>query len=213
MAEVECIISEFGDSWITRIENCMDLGCVESCKHTNWSTCYTWFQNVGTTYSEEGDLEEFAWWRGRFFDLENVIPKATQMIYQMRAAEIYSFDRVECLDGIYSRLEDAPCNMMAFNTVFPFWSGDRTTVSGTWQTMVFAMFSCLMICSIFIPSIPVVIIIVCCIGFLLIGILGFTYYLGYRLESIIQTMFLMGIGLAVDFAVHVSHSFLQAKGR
>merc|ERR1719204_2158181 len=78
--------------------------------------------------------------------------------------------------------------------------------------MLFAMFTCFAICLVLIPSISVVLIIVSCIGFLLIGILGSTYFLGFRLESLTQTLFLMGIGFAVDFAVHVAYSFMQAKG-
>jgi len=213
MSDVQCILGELGDSWITRIINCMELGCVESCKNTNWTTCYTWFQNVGTYYSrKDGGYGDFVAWRGRFFDTKSMIPKATQMLLKMRADDIRSFDRVECLDGIYSRLKDAPCNMMAFSYLFPFYSGDRTIVLGTVQTMLFAMFTCLAICLVLIPSISVVLIIVACIGFLLIGILGSTYFLGFRLESLTQTMFLMGIGFSVDFAVHVAFSFMQAKG-
>jgi len=207
MNEVECILGELGSSWIDRIEICMEIGCEESCRNTNWTTCYEWFQNYGTL-----SYGDYRWWRGMFFDDMNTIPKATQMLLRLRAAEIISFDRVECLEGIYSRLHDAPCNMMAFNHFFPFYAGDKTAVSGTWQTMIFAMLSCLGLCLIFIPNIWVVLTIVFCIGFLLIGILGCTYYLDYRLDSVSQVLFLMGIGFAVDFAVHVSHSFLHAKG-
>jgi multidrug efflux pump subunit AcrB len=130
----------------------------------------------------------------------------------MRANEIYSFNRIECLDGIWSRLDGAPCNMIAFNDFLPFFAGDKSAVPGTWQTMIFAMISCLCLCLLFIPSITIVGVIVFCIGFLLIGILGFTYYLDYRLDSVTQTLFIMGIGFAVDFTVHVSHAFLQATG-
>jgi len=212
MADVECILGDLGDSWITRIENCMEVGCVESCTNTNWTTCYTWFQNVGTWWTSDNGWGEFVAYRGRFFDTSTMIPKATQYLLKMRASEIHSFDRIECLDGIWSRLEGAPCNMMAFNDLFPFFAGDKTTVAGTWQTMLFAMVSCLFLCLIFIPNLTVVLIIVFCIGFLLIGILGFTYWLGYRLDSVSQTLFIMGIGFAVDFAVHVCHSFLHARG-
>jgi len=120
MAEVECILGELGDSWITRIENCMDLGCVESCRNTNWTTCYTWFQNVGTYYSKGDGMGDFVSWRGKFFDAKNTIPKATQMLLNLKGDDIGSFDRVECLDMIYSRLENSPCNMIAFNYMFPF---------------------------------------------------------------------------------------------
>jgi len=121
-------------------------------------------------------------------------------------------DRIECLGGIWSRLESAPCNMMAFNDIFPFFPGDKTTVPGTWQTIVFAMISCLFLCLVFIPSLTVVLAVVFCVGFLLIGILGFTYWLGYRLDSVSQTLSIMGMGFGVDFAVHVSDSYLHARG-
>jgi len=186
----------------------MTVGCVDSCTNSNWTTCYNWFQNNGT----DEDWGDFSSWRGMFFDKKNKIPKATQWMIKMRANEIYSFDRIECLDGIWSRLDGAPCNMIAFNDAFPFFAGDKTAVPGTWQTMIFAMISCLCLCLIFIPSITIVSIIVFCIGFLLMGILGITYWLGYRLDSVTQTLFVMGIGFAVDFTVHVSHSYLQAKG-
>jgi len=206
MSEVDCILGDLGYSWIDRIENCLEIGCEESCRNTNWTTCYNWFERDGTW---SGDYSS---WRGKFLDDSNRIPKATQMLLQMRAAEIQSFDRVECLEGIYSRLEDAPCNMIAWNDMFPFYAGDKTTVSGTWQTMVCAVFSCLVVCLIFIPNIYIVLIIIFCIAFLLVGVLGSTYYLDYRLDSAAQVTFIMGIGFAVDFAVHVSHSFLHAKG-
>jgi len=212
LAELECILAELGDSWINRIENCMTVGCVDSCRNTNWTTCYTWFQNVGTWYSDDGVWGDFSWWRGRFFDNKHMVPKATQFLVKMRAAEIHTFDRIECLDGIWSRLERAPCNMMPISIMYPFYAGDRTTVPGTWQLMVFALISCLLLCPIFIPNILVVLIIVFCVGFVLIGILGFSYYLDYRLDNATQTLFIMGIGFAVDFTVHISHNFLHAQG-
>merc|ERR1719317_446335 len=189
----------------------MEVGCTSSCSDANWTTCYNWFQNVGTWHNGDGDWGEFATWRGRFFDSSSMVPKATQSLIKMRAAEIYSFDRIECLNGIWSRIKVAPCKMTAVNLSFPFWAGDKTSVSGTWQTMVFAMVSCLLICILFIPSIITVIIVVFCVGFVLIGILGSAYYLDLRLDSVTQILFIMGIGFAIDFAVHVSHAFLQAE--
>merc|ERR1711972_1310108 len=96
-----------------------------------------------------------------------------------------------------------------YNEWFTYWAGDATVVTGLWQTLVAALIGCMIVSLVFIPSLSTILVILISIIFTMVGVTGMVYWFGFRLDSLTQTMIVMALGFAVDFCVHLSHSYLQ----
>jgi len=209
--ELNCILLDQSQSWIQYVDDCLATDCVTACDSStsDWATCATWFINVGRFGDYPGMRLFFdQLYRGGY----NNPPKASQFLLKLKSAELVSFDREVCLQGLVNIADSAPCNAFVYNEWFTYWAGDATVVKGLYQTLLVAFAACFLISLVFLPSLIVIFIILISIAFIMTAVTGMVYWFGFRLDALTQTMIVMSLGFAVDFCVHLAHSYLTQEG-
>jgi len=80
----------------------------------------------------------------------------------------------------------------------------------TLLTLSFAAISAWAICLILIPSLKLSAIVMCMVVSILLGVMGYLSFWGYRIDTVISVNLVMTIGFAVDNAAHIAHGYYHS---
>ena len=100
----------------------------------------------------------------------------------------------------------------ANSPIYPAWEIEEILVGELLRNISLAVFCVMIVVSITLADIFICFSILGCVIFTLIDVLGITYILGMSLEPISLMSMIIGIGLSVDYSVHIAHSYSTSNG-
>ena len=100
----------------------------------------------------------------------------------------------------------------ANSPIYPAWEIEEILAGELLQNLSLALFCVMVIVFITLADIYICLSILCCVIFTMIDVLGILYIWGMTLEPFSLMATIIGIGLSVDYSVHIAHAFIASEG-
>jgi len=139
---------------------------------------------------------------------------ATRYQFNLRAPksdEIVMEAVADCLQPVRDILKDAQLGdpfMYEGSAIYA--ESVLIILKETLLTLSFAAISAWAICLILIPSLKLSAIVMCMVVSILLGVMGYLSFWGYRIDTVISVNLVMTIGFAVDNAAHIAHGYYHS---
>merc|ERR1712079_828133 len=115
------------------------------------------------------------------------------------------------LNGI---LEKANLSRTTFanSVIYPGWEIEEILLGELYRNITMALVSIFIIVFITLADFRACLMILSCVMFTMVDVAGITYMIGMNLDPFYLISTIIGVGLSVDYAVHIAHSFIISKG-
>jgi len=139
---------------------------------------------------------------------------ATKYQFNMRAPksdEIAMEAMAKCLEPVRDILKDAQLGdpfMYEGSAIYA--ESVLIILRETLMTLFWAAVSAWIICLILIPSLKLSMIVMLMVVAILLGVMGYLSFWGYRIDTVISVNLVMTIGFAVDNAAHIAHGYYHS---
>lgn len=100
----------------------------------------------------------------------------------------------------------------AYGYRYPQWEVEEILVGEMIRNLAIALSCVFVIVLIILADLRACLLILGCILFTLVDVIGLTYAMGMTLDPFSTICYVVGIGVCVDYGVHIAHSFLIATG-
>ena len=100
----------------------------------------------------------------------------------------------------------------AYSVIYPAWEIEEIMLDEMHRNISMALLSVLVIVFVIMFDIRICFLVLSCVMLTLIDVAGITYILGMTLDPFYLMDLIIGIGLSVDYAVHIAHSFVAHEG-
>ena len=100
----------------------------------------------------------------------------------------------------------------AYSTIYAAWEIEEILSGELYQNISLAILCVTLIIFIMLFDLSSCFLIVGCVVFTIVDVVGITYLLGMTIDPMYLHSTVIGIGLSVDYAAHVAHSFLTLRG-
>ena len=100
----------------------------------------------------------------------------------------------------------------AYSDIYPAWEIDEMLDSEMYRNLSLALISVVIILIITYADLSICILIFMCVLFTMVEVVGFSYYMGMTIDPFSLFSTIIGIGLSVDYAAHIGHTFIITKG-
>ena len=107
----------------------------------------------------------------------------------------------------------ANVNCFIFHPAFIYAERDAEILPNTLQTLGITVAVMTLITIVFMPNIFVVILVVVAMVLILLGVIGFMYFLDLSLSFMTLIHLILSVGFSVDFCAHICHAFVTASGK
>eukprot|EP01064_Diplonema_japonicum_P017117 TRINITY_DN2517_c0_g2_i10.p1 TRINITY_DN2517_c0_g2~~TRINITY_DN2517_c0_g2_i10.p1 ORF type:complete len:881 (+),score=122.77 TRINITY_DN2517_c0_g2_i10:721-3363(+) len=122
-------------------------------------------------------------------------------------------DAIECLGRLRGDVAVYGTErVFPFAFFFVFWEGYKELVPEVTRNIAVAAACVFSIVTVTLANVLMGVIVVVIIGCVDVCLLGFMYYFGVDFNAVSIICLVVAIGLAVDYSVHIAHSYLQVKG-
>ena len=100
----------------------------------------------------------------------------------------------------------------AYSDIYPAWEIDEILAGELYRNLSLALLSVVLIITVTLADICICFIILGCVLFTMVDVVGVTYFWGMTIDPFSLISTIVGIGLSVDYAAHIAHTFLISKG-
>ena len=100
----------------------------------------------------------------------------------------------------------------AYSDIYPAWEIDEILAGELYRNLSLALLSVVIIISITLADICICFIILGCVLFTMVDVVGITYFLGMTIDPFSLIAIIIGIGLSVDYSAHIAHAFIISRG-
>ena len=100
----------------------------------------------------------------------------------------------------------------AYSDIYPAWEIDEILAGELYRNLSLALLCVVLIITITLADICICFIILGCVLFTMVDVVGITYFLGLTIDPFVLISTIVGIGLSVDYAAHIAHTFAITKG-
>ena len=115
------------------------------------------------------------------------------------------------LNGI---LEKANLSSTSFanSAIYPGWEIEEILLGELFRNITMALVSVFVIVFITLADFRACLMILSCVMFTMVDVAGCSYVMGMNLDPFYLISTIIGVGLSVDYAVHIAHSFIVSEG-
>ena len=103
-------------------------------------------------------------------------------------------------------------NVFIYSDAMLNWDGDKVIRKELFQNVLVAFAVVFVVCLFLIAQIATVLLVLSCVVFTLVDVIGFAYLWGVTINVVSTINLVLAIGLAVDYAAHIGHAFMTATG-
>ena len=100
----------------------------------------------------------------------------------------------------------------AYSVIYPAWEIEEIMLDEMHRNISMALLSVLLIVFLIMFDFRICFLVLSCVMLTLIDVAGITYILGMTLDPFYLMDLIIGVGLSVDYAVHIAHSFVAHEG-
>ena len=105
-----------------------------------------------------------------------------------------------------------PNTTFAYSSIYPAWEVEEMMAGELLQNISLALLCVMIVVSITLADIFICLSILGCVIFTLVDVLGIVYIWGMALEPVSLMSIIIGIGLSIDYSVHIAHSYSASSG-
>ena len=98
------------------------------------------------------------------------------------------------------------------NPIYPAWEIDEILASELWFNLSTALVCVLLIVFITLADLCTCLLILSCVLFTMVDVLGLIYLWGMTLDPLTLICNIIGVGLSVDYGAHIAHAYIISKG-
>ena len=117
----------------------------------------------------------------------------------------------EAIENILAKA-NLSSNTFAYGYRYPQWEVEDILLGEMFRNLAIAFSCVLIIVLVILADLRACFFILGCIIFTLVDVVGLTYAMGMTLDPFSTICNVVGIGVCVDYGVHIAHSFIVAKG-
>ena len=117
----------------------------------------------------------------------------------------------QAIDNILA-IANLSSTTFASSYIYPPWEVDEILGDELFENMSIALATVSLITFITLPDLRASIFTMACVLFTIIDIVGAIFLIGMKIDAFSVYCFIMAIGLSVDYAAHIAHSFIVSKG-
>ncbi|XP_063713445.1 NPC intracellular cholesterol transporter 1-like [Symsagittifera roscoffensis] len=111
-------------------------------------------------------------------------------------------------DGSLWSAED----VFVFTDAMLTWEGDKVIRLELFRNVGLAFVVVFLVCMVLIANIVTVLLVLACVMFTLVDVIGFLHFWGNTINVVTTIMVILAVGLAVDYAAHIGHTFMVSTG-
>ncbi|XP_075238943.1 patched domain-containing protein 3-like [Convolutriloba macropyga] len=99
-----------------------------------------------------------------------------------------------------------------FGEIMLTWEGDKVIRAELFRNVGLAFIVVFLVCMLLIANIVTVALVLSCVVFTLVDVIGFLHLWGNTINVVTTIMVILAVGLAVDYAAHIGHTFMVSTG-
>lgn len=108
--------------------------------------------------------------------------------------------------------DSAQLNCFAYSPLFVLAEQYISILSQSLQSVGIALASVFVITCVFMPHPTLILFVTLAVGMIMVGVVGFMYYVDVALSAITMIHLIMSVGFSIDFTAHICHGYMISEG-
>ncbi|CAH3177391.1 unnamed protein product, partial [Porites evermanni] len=150
-----------------------------------------------------------------FTNVSGQLPKIKAARFNVRHKDMDSTQtEVKAMDDLRGKIEKVFPDDLAF-PYSPFylgWETNKVILEELFRNMAFNLMVVFVVTLVVLANLRACLMVFTCVGFTLVSITGTMHFWGVTIETVSTILLLIAVGLSVDYASHVAHTFMIISG-
>ncbi|XP_063724453.1 NPC intracellular cholesterol transporter 1-like [Symsagittifera roscoffensis] len=144
---------------------------------------------------------------------QTVITSSRMLVWFYKTSK--SSEGIEAMDNSRAIVDSVGLgneNAFIYSRILLTWEGFTVIRAELFRNVGLAFAVVFLVCMILIANIITVLLVLCCVVFTMVEVVGVLYFWGLTINVVTTINIVLSIGLVVDYAAHIGHSFMLASG-